>query len=87
MCERKYCGECGEEILIAYVTPEKVFRIDDTGHFVREDNNDAFCPDGDSPTVEFICSNDREHDIGEEKLLDWMLTVEESFRDSGIAFE
>jgi len=87
MFERKSCGTCGAEILIAYVTPEKVFRIDDLGNFVREDNNDAFLPEGDSSTVEFICSNDREHAIDEDKILDWLTTVEEAFRDSNIAFQ
>jgi len=87
MSEKRYCEVCGGEILIAYVRPEKVFRIDESGDFAREDNNDVFCPDGDNPTVKFICSNDREHKIGEEKILDWMTTVEEAFLDSGIAFE
>lgn len=87
MIKPESCKECGAEILMHYITPEKVYEITEDGKFERADNNDAFCPQGDSPYIDFKCSEDLEHDIGEDKLLEWMDTIEFELRDSGLLFE
>lgn len=87
MMKPEFCKECGAEILAHYTTPEKVYKITEDGKFEREDNNDAFHLHGDSPQIEFKCSEDLEHDIGEDNLLEWMGTVEFELRDSGLLFE
>jgi len=78
--EKRYCDECGAEISIHYITPKKVFRIDEEGEFVRDDNNII----GDSPVIEFKCSNDTEHDIGKQNKKQWMEDVEFLLEDSGL---
>ena len=78
--EKRYCDECGAEISIHYITPEKVFRIDVDGEFVRDDNNII----GDSPVIEFKCSDDTEHDIGKQNKRQWMEDVEFLLKDRGL---
>ena len=83
MLERKFCKECGEEIVFDYITPTKSFRIDENSKIVRDDNNEAFCPEGDNPYLEFYCSNDREHEIDTDEMFDWYGQVEFEFKEKG----
>jgi len=83
MIEPKFCKECGAEILVHYTTTEKVYAITKDGKFERADNNDTFSPGG----IEFKCSEDLEHDIGEGELSKWMDAVEYELEDSGILLE
>lgn len=84
MTEQRFCPECGNEIVFDYTYPTKSFRIDEYGNILRDDNNDAFCPEGDNPYIVFYCSNDREHDLGSSKeQLDWEAIVEQEFKDRG----
>jgi len=83
MIKPKFCKECGAEILVHYTTTEQVYAITEDGKFERSDNNDVFFPGG----IEFKCSADLEHDIGEDELSQWMDTVEFELRDSGLLWE
>ncbi len=86
--EQKFCKECGAEISVHYITTEKIYRITEDGKFERDDNNDAFSPGGGFPYVEFKCSEDLEHDIGEDiEFGQWMDAVEIELVDSGILLE
>ena len=83
MIKPKFCKECGAEILVHYTTTEQVYAITEDGKFERSDNNDVFSPGG----IEFKCSEVLEHDIGEDKLSQWMETVELELHDCGILLE
>jgi len=75
MLKHMFCKECGAEINLDYITPAKSFRLDENGALVRDDNNIT-----DKPSIEFVCSNDRCHNIGnEEELFRWMDSVEFEF--------
>lgn len=84
---QKFCKECGAEIEVHYITPEKIYSVNENGKLERADNNDAFCPNGDLPYIEFKCSEDLEHDIGEGELSQWMETIEFDLEDSGLLLE
>lgn len=70
MLTKKFCPECGEEIGFDYVTPTKSFLIDEMGDgswtIMKNDNNDAWCPNGDNPYFEFHCLNDMEHKLSKD---------------------
>jgi len=80
MLEKMVCKECGGEINLDYITPAKSFRLDENGTLVRDDNNLT-----DKSSVEFVCSIDRCHNIGNEKeLFIWMDAVEFEFYERGL---
>lgn len=82
MLDQKFCPVCGGEIVFDYVTGTKSFRIDEMGNIVRDDNNDAI--EGDDPRLEFYCSEDKEHDLGDSAdQMDWEQQVEQEFKDKG----
>jgi len=68
------CDICGSEIDLHYITPTKIFRVNEEGKLVRDDNNE------DTPNVEFLCSEDLEHDFEPtQKYLDWSSEIEREF--------
>ena len=74
------CRECGCAIGFSYTTPEKEFCITEDGNIERDDNNLT-----DKPQVIFHCTNDREHNIGDEKeLFLWMDAVEFDFFEKSL---
>ena len=78
--KQMFCKECGCTIGFSYTTPEKEFCITEDGGIERDDNNLT-----DNPEVIFHCTNDREHDIGDEKELSiWMNAVEFDFFEKGL---
>ncbi len=78
MMKNKYCEECGAEIVLQYVTPNKSFRIKD-GEIIRDD---AWTGAGyDDSYVYFRCSNDSEHDISMTIEMDkWMEDIKYEFK-------
>jgi len=64
MIKQMFCKECNAPIDFSYVVPEKQFSITENGEIERSDNNIS-----DDPELEFYCSNDREHEIGDSKEL------------------
>ena len=79
MLEQRFCPVCNSEIVFDYVHPVKSFRINYNGEINRDDNNLD-----DNPSVEFYCSEDREHDIGDDQqLMEWCDQVEMEFKDRG----
>jgi len=81
---KRYCPECGGEIVFHYETPTKVYKIENET-LVREDNVLY-----DNPELIPYCSNDKEHSIepeGEESKYEfwgWVDNVEMYFKDRGI---
>ena len=55
---KRYCVECGGEIMITRRVPERSWTIGEE-NFDRADNNIT-----DDPDIIFHCENDLEHDIG-----------------------
>jgi len=83
---RRYCYECGSELLIRKITPTKTFRITARGGgIVREDNNKAFHPNNDDPYFVAICSEDAEHMDGDKFGVnaEWIETFEEEIKRQG----
>lgn len=70
------CPECGSEIVFSYITPAKSFRLEDS-KIVRDDAWEG--PEYDDPYLEFACSNDREHDIEVDEIINWSETITEDF--------
>lgn len=64
------CPICKSEIDCWYIEPERAYSINYSGQVVRNDNKDAFQQ---IPEFQFLCSNDKEHDIytDNEKYLEW----------------
>lgn len=60
MMKKRYCPECGGELILTRELPIMSWSINDED-FEREDNN-IF----DDPLLVFYCQNDREHDIGSD---------------------
>jgi hypothetical protein len=60
--EKKYCNECGSEIVFDLVRPTLSFKVNDSG-VVRDQRRDPFLKFGEKIEVEFICSNNPDHDI------------------------
>lgn len=74
------CRECGCSIGFSYAVPEREYSITENGEIQRNDNNLS-----DKPAVIFHCTNDREHNIGDEKeLFIWMNAVEFEFFERGL---
>ena len=70
---KEYCNNCGAQINIHYIGPPKIFIIEN-GQLIRNDNNDTF-------SLEFLCSENSEHNIGERKdLINWIQSVEYVFQ-------
>lgn len=75
-----YCRECGHEIVFSYVNPIRSFRIEDE-KIKRDDAWEG--PGHDNPYFDFFCSNDRAHDIGDDKIMDkWMEEVEYAVKEN-----
>jgi hypothetical protein len=55
--KKRYCPECGGEIIFLYETPTKGYRIEDDT-LIRDDNNMT-----DDSQLNPYCSNDKEHRI------------------------
>lgn len=75
------CPECGSEIVFSYVTPAKSFKIE-----IDEMKNEIIFrddawkgPEYDDPYLEFYCSNDKEHDIEVQEIIDWTEGITEDF--------
>ena len=78
MMLNKYCPTCSHEIKFSYVTPEQSFVIVD-GAIQRDDAWKG--PEYDNPYFHFYCSNDKEHDIGDDKEIQkWCEEIEDDFR-------
>jgi hypothetical protein len=70
--KQEYCNECGSQIDIHYNNPIKIFTINN-GQLIKNDNEGA-------SYLEFLCSQDLEHDVGRnEKLINWTKEVEYKF--------
>jgi hypothetical protein len=79
MIKTMHCPECGADIKVSYITPEKSFRIDEDGKIVRDDAWTG--PGYDDPHFKFYCSEDREHDLGDElEIQNWQEDVEHEFK-------
>ncbi len=76
MIKNKQCKVCGSDIVFRYKTPTKSFRIED-GKIVRDDAWVGLMYD--NPYLKFICSNDTEHSVENQDILDWSEKVEEEF--------
>jgi len=81
---KRYCPECGGEIVFHYETPTKVYRIENET-LVRDDNVLS-----DNPELIPYCSNDKEHSIEPEgveaqyEFWGWVDSVVMFFGDRGI---
>ena len=76
MVTTKQCSICGSDIVFCYKIPTKSFRIDD-GKIVRDD---AWVgAEYENPYINFHCSNDIEHDIEGQDMINWTEEVEEEF--------
>ena len=58
---KKYCAECGGEIVLSYSRETVTFCINNEGKLVYDDN----VIDGEDLILH--CSNDREHEVGPPK--------------------
>lgn len=76
MIKNKQCKVCGSDIVFCYKTPTKSFRIED-GKIVRDDAWVGLMYD--NPYLKFHCSNDTEHSVENQDILDWSEKVEEDF--------
>lgn len=76
MIKTKQCQICGADISFCYKTPTKSFRIED-GKIVRDDAWVGLMYD--NPYLKFQCSNDTEHEVENEDILEWSEKVEEEF--------
>ncbi len=76
MTQNKQCEVCGSDIIFRYKTPTKSFRIED-GKIVRDDAWIGLMYD--NPYLKFLCSNDTEHKVENEDILDWSEKVEAEF--------
>jgi len=70
------CKVCGADIAFCYKTPTLSFRIEDN-IIVRDDAWKG--SDYDNPYLKFYCSNDSEHDIDSEEIVQWSEDVEKEF--------
>lgn len=72
-----HCPECGAEIYVEYIRPTFVYSINsEKGMFVDESNlidNENY--------LNFICSEDREHDLESPELDRWKDYVQTRFYD------
>jgi len=84
--KKRYCPECGAEIIFLYETPTKTYRIKGET-LVRDDNNIS-----DNPELSPYCSNDKEHRIQpytlneEKEFWMWVDTVVIHFKDRGLYY-
>ena len=81
--ERKYCPQCGEEIIFTYERFPTTFIINDSGDLEKEDNVANINP---NPFLVPHCSKDKEHTIeppGDTRLYTlfekWYTDVEDEF--------
>jgi hypothetical protein len=78
MFTKRFCPECDEEIGFDYKTPDRSFIINEDGLLSRNDNNDAWSPNGDLPYVAFHCTNDMEHELPlTSEFNDWSREIED----------
>jgi len=75
----KKCPECGGDIICHYKTPSKTFEIDD------KDELKKVTPIGllaENPHLIFVCQNDAEHEIENDKSLEpWTEVITDKFYD------
>lgn len=73
---KKFCKECGSEILIVRsLDPFEFYTIDEIGELQKEEENSIF------EEVSFKCSNDSQHSIGDdEDMAAWQRLVIEKLR-------
>ncbi len=70
------CKVCGSDIAFCYKTPTLSFKIED-GIIKRDDAWQG--SDYDNPYLKFYCSNDSEHDIDSEEVIQWSEDIEKEF--------
>ncbi len=81
--KKKYCAECGNEIIFKYETPTKSFRIND-GCLIRDDNNLT-----DSSELAPYCSYNKEHTVEPQDDLEfwkWVDEVEFYFKEKDLYY-
>lgn len=71
------CPVCGSEIVFDYIVPIKSYRVDKDLNISRDDAWEG--PAWDAPTLDFHCSNDKEHDVDTPDINEWADRVEEKF--------
>lgn len=59
---KKYCFECGSEIVFDLLRPTLSFKVEDSV-VTRDQRRDPFLQYGERTEVEFICSKNKDHDI------------------------
>lgn len=80
---KKYCKECGGEIIITWEKPDRSFTVEENS-FAPADNNDAF---GIVPFLHFHCENDNTHNIEPTTAVEmvmfdaWKEEVEKKFQE------
>jgi len=83
--KKKYCPECGNEIIFDYETPTRSFRIKN-GTLLRDDNNLI-----DNPELLPYCSYDKEHNIEPEidsiDFWKWVDEIEIYFKENNLLYE
>ena len=78
--KQMFCKTCGAQIDLYIITYEKIYRVNEDGELVRNDNNDAWYPS--EVIEEFLCSEDTTHEIGESKELEeWTEEVREVYKN------
>jgi hypothetical protein len=81
MLGKQYCPECGAEIGFDIKIPEKSYLIDYDKGFSRNDNNDAWSPNGDGLYFEFYCTEDMMHELNDSISEEWKDEVIKNFKD------
>jgi hypothetical protein len=75
--EQKFCNECGGEIHIVHVRPDRTYRITEDGKIIRDNNNAIYHVNNDDPYFVARCSDEVTHRVwGQEGVNRWIDEVE-----------
>jgi len=64
----KKCPECGGNIILKYIVPEKVFSINDKDTIKKRPPLGG--PMAEQPQLTFVCEDDAEHDLSKDPTID-----------------
>ncbi|MDX1285975.1 MAG: hypothetical protein R3182_13230 [Draconibacterium sp.] len=63
----KKCPECGGNIIMKYIVPEKIFTINDNDTIKKRP---PLNPMDEQPQLTFVCEDDAEHDLEKDPTID-----------------
>jgi len=74
----KKCPECGGQIIIKYIVPEKIYSINDNDTIKKRPPLGG--PMNEHPRLKFVCEDDAEHELSKDPTIEpWIEELFDTF--------